>query len=151
MTTTTGITINLKCLIFPETDENLISVLDCANDHDAIIFDNKQAYIVPKQEISKIKHHLIPIAEVNNNEYILKVSGVSANQAKLGRGTNTTTVNSAVQPQQLTLRMCNPETNTNNHVRVTIPPKRKRGRPRKTAKPNDKPKNRFVANRRSSR
>lgn len=85
--TTTGATLKLACLVCPDTDENLISVLDCAKNHDAVIFDDRHAYLVPNSKLNQIHDHLVPIADVQDNEYIIKFSSPPVqNRTKLGRG-----------------------------------------------------------------
>lgn len=129
--TTTGATINTQCLVCPRTYENLISVLNCASGPDAILFDDQHAYLVQKTAVKFIKQHLVSIADVADNEYILRIKRTNNhNHGKLSRKSSVSdgsaTSNTIQHPTRLILRMKNPRSNSDH--RVTVQPPRKRPR-----------------------
>lgn len=52
--TTKGANLDSDCIVCTKTEENLVSVLDCAHGHDAVIFDNSHAYLVNKSHLQSL-------------------------------------------------------------------------------------------------
>lgn len=136
-------TFRIRCLVCPQTDTNLVSVLDCARDHNAVIFDNKHAYIIIFAELRKLHRHMTKIADVRDEEYILKTrfpSSPTEHHPKALISTNIATTVTATQnpnPSPVILKMRNPRSKQEHRVVILVPLKRNRGRRRKHPPPTE--------------
>lgn len=121
MTTTARTEIGLLCLLCTEIDENLISVLHCIELNKAILFDHSNAYIVSQARVHYLRRHILPIASVQDNAYIIKVHNVnSVSRAKILHGSAMTTQRQTM-PKRIIIKLKNPTTQKKHNVVVNVP------------------------------
>lgn len=79
LTSTERAVIKLTCVVSPKTYETPVSMLNCVQNHHAIIFEEHSTYVVPDTHFHEIKKKLVVIAEVHDKAYIIKTAHIARN------------------------------------------------------------------------